>query len=131
MLDQVEVLRATCCIAGLDGTIGEKERAIFERIAKETGVGAASVAAMIDFARNDPSYYEKQFRFLRKDADASMKTVLRVAVADGKLKPKERAVLEVFAQKLGMSSERFQELLEAAEAIVGRGDAKAPETDRP
>ena len=121
MLDQVEVLRAVCCIAGLDGTIGPRERAIFEKLAEDTGVGAASVRAMIDFAKNDPNYYEQQFRYLRKDPEASMKTILRVAVVDGKLGPKERFVIDVFARKLGIADDRYRQLLAAAEAAVAPG----------
>ena len=64
MLDKVEVLRAACCMAGLDGTIGEKELAILQKLATEAGVGGASLKAMMDRAKADPNYYEQQFRFV-------------------------------------------------------------------
>lgn len=118
MLDKVEVLRAACCMAGLDGTIGEKELAILQKMATEAGVGAASLKAMMDRAKSDPNYYEQQFRFLRGNPDESMKTMLRVAVADGALHPNERVVLQAFATKLGLDDQRYQRLLAAAEKVV-------------
>jgi len=120
MLDKVEVLRAACCMAGLDGTIGEKELAILQKLATEAGVGGASLKAMMDRAKADPNYYEQQFRFLRGNPDESMKTMLRVAIADGVLHANERVVLQHFATKLGLSEQRYQALLVAAEEVVAR-----------
>lgn len=125
MLDKVEVLRAACCIAGLDGTIGEAEMPLLQKLASEAGVGAASFKAMRDRATSDPKYYEQQFRFLRNAPDETMKTLLRVAVADGDLHPNERVVLQAFASKLGVSDERYGQLLTAAEQIIGGGGKEA------
>ena len=126
MLDKVEVLRAACCVAGLDGTISDNEMPILQGLATEAGVGAASFKAMRDRATTDPKYYEQQFRFLRGDPDETIKTLLRVAVADGELHPNERVVMQVFATKLGISEDRYHQLLTAAEQIVQRGDQQAP-----
>ena len=128
MLDKVEVLRAACCMAGLDGAIHEKELAIIQKLAAEAGVGAASLKAMMDRAKADPKYFEQQFRFLRGNPDESMKTILRVALADGALHQNERVVLDVFAKKLGLSDARYQQLIAAAEEVFarsgGEGDGK-------
>lgn len=129
MLDKVEVLRAACCMAGLDGTIGEKELAILQKMATEAGVGAASLKAMMDRAKSDPNYYEQQFRFLRGNPDESMKTMLRVAVADGALHPNERVVLQAFATKLGLDDQRYQRLLAAAEKVVEEPDDNPPPSE--
>lgn len=125
MLNKVEVLRAACCIAGLDGKIGDQEMAILQKLATEAGVGTASFKAMRDRAASDPNYYEQQFRFLRGDPDESMKIMLNVAVSDGELHPNERVVLQSFATKLGLSEERYHKLLAAAESIVARGSKEA------
>ncbi len=121
MLHKVELLRAACCMAGLDGTISDAELAIIQKLASDAGVGAASLKAMMDRAKSDPNYYEQQFRFLRGDPDESMKMMLRVAIADGALHPNERVVLQVYATKLGMTEERYQQLLGAAEQAAGTG----------
>ena len=126
MLDKVEVLRAACCVAGLDGTIGEKEMPLLQALATDAGVGAASFKAMRDRATSDRNYYEQQFRFLRGNPDESMKTMLRVAVADGELHANERVVLDIFAKKLGLSEERYHQLLTAAEQAIERGGSKTP-----
>ncbi len=126
MLSKVEILRAACCVAGLDGTISENELVILQHLATDAGVGAASFKAMRDRATSDPNYYEQQFRFLRGDPEESMKTMLRVAVADGELHPNERIVLQAFATKLGVSDERFGQMIAAAEKAVTRGGTQAP-----
>lgn len=126
MLNKVEVLRAACCVAGLDGTISEKEMALLQSLATDAGVGAASFKAMRDRATSDRNYYEQQFRFLRGDPVESMKTMLRIAVADGALHPNERVVLDVFSKKLGLTEEKYQQLLSAAEQIVERGGTQTP-----
>ena len=119
MFQEVEILRAAVCIAGVDGDISEKEAAIIQKLADHAGVGSASLKAMKDCALNDPNYYQQQLRFLRGDPDESMKVLLRVAVADGALHQNERVILEIFAKKLGLDDARYAELLAAAENAVG------------
>jgi len=54
-----------------------------------------------------------------------MKTILRVAVVDEKLWPKERFEIEVFARKLGMADDRYRQLLAEAKRVVARGPGNA------
>jgi DnaJ-domain-containing protein 1 len=42
------------------------------------------------------------------------------------LHPNERVVLQVFADKLGLTEERYQQLLTMAEQLVERGGKEAP-----
>jgi tellurite resistance protein len=126
MLHKVELLRAACCMAGLDGNISEPELVIIKKLASDAGVGAASLKAMMDRAKTDPNYYEQQFRFLRGNPDESMKMMLRVAIADGALHPNERVVLQFYATTLGLGDERYQQLLAAAEQALGTGSKDVP-----
>jgi len=112
---KVEILRAACCIAGVDGEVCDQEHPLLVRLAREAGVGAASLSAMIERAREDRSFFEKQFDVFKTDPDETMKILFRVAVADGVLTQAERVVLGHFAQKLGQPEERFEALLAAAE----------------
>ncbi len=114
-MSHVEILRAACCIAGLDRTICEQERPLLDKLAAAAGVGQASLAAMMDRAQRDPEFFQEQFRLIKSDPDAAFKIVLTVAIADGRLTTDERVVLQHFADKLGLPAARLDQLLTAAE----------------
>ena len=115
VMDQVETLRAACCIAGLDEHIAASERSVLDELARRVGVGKASLDAMIGRAKRDGDFYEQQFRIIKTDAEATMQKLLSVAMADQQLTVDERVVLAHFAEKLGMEAKRFDALLAAAE----------------
>jgi len=121
----VEILRAACCVAGLDGRVCERERALLHRLAKKAGVGAASLDAMIDTAVEDKAFYEKQFRVVQADAERTIKTLLAVAISDGDLALEERVIIQKFADVLGMDRDRYDALLLKAKSQLAR-DAKSP-----
>lgn len=112
---QVELVRAACCVAGIDGTICDREHPLLLRLANHAGVGGASLKAMADRAQADSSFFQKQFDIFKADPDETMKTLFQIAIADGVLKQSERVVLQHFAERLGMPMERYEELLAAAE----------------
>lgn len=114
----VEVLRAACCIAGLDKDISEKEERLLRRLADRAGVGGASLTAMKNRALKDQNFYREMFRSLNMDADATMKSLLCVAVADHELTTDERVILHHFAQKMGLAEGRFDQLLAVANKYV-------------
>ena len=68
-MDDLEILRAACCIAGLDQEIGDQEQPYLRKLADRAGVGDTSLEAMIDQARTDPEFYEQQLLFLKRDGD--------------------------------------------------------------
>ncbi len=119
MLELVQVLRAACCVAGLDGNVTENEMAILQKLATDAGVGQASLKAMINRAKTDPNYFQDQFNFLRGHPDEAMKTLVRVATVDGALHDNERVVLQHLAKKLGISEDRAKAFLAVAEKKVG------------
>lgn len=114
-MDKVEVLRAACCIAGLDKQVCEREGKILQKLAAEVGVGKASLAAMIERAEKDPNFYQEQFRIARGDPDRAIKTLLVLAASDHAITLEERVILQHFAQKLGIDEARFDKLMAAAE----------------
>jgi len=114
-MDQVEVIRAACCIAGLDAHIHDEERRLLEQLAHQVGVGRASLEAMIDRGRSDRTFYEKQFKLFRGDPEAAMKVLFTIAMADGELSTDERVILQHFAEAVGLSTEQYDQLLTAAE----------------
>jgi len=78
----------------------------------------ASLNAMVERARTDRYFFEEQFDALTADADETIKTLFHVALVDGDLESQERIVIQHFADKLGMSSDRFEQLLQSAERHV-------------
>lgn len=114
-MNDLEVLKAACCIAGLDEDIGIKERKVLQMLAQRAGVEPASFDAMMDLAVEDDDYFEGQLDLLQSNLDDAIKSLFRVAVVEGKLGPSERVILQHFSEKLGMTGERFEQILTAAE----------------
>ena len=113
-MKQVEILCAACCVAGLDGEICERERPLLEQMAHEAGVGPVSLEAMIERATDEPNYYQEQLCIARSDPDTILTTLFRIAMADHELALEERVILQHFADKLGMSRQRFDQISAAA-----------------
>ena len=120
VMKNVEILRAACCVAGLDESIHDSEREMLDRLAEHAGVGQTSLNAMIDRAVNDPDFYQEQFKTIRTDPDSTMKALFCIAVADHELSTEERVILHQFATRLGMDPKRFNQLLAAAAKHVER-----------
>jgi len=121
VIRKVELLRAACCIAGLDQQISDEEQKLIDKLAKHAGVGAVSVEAMKDRAKSDPDFFEELFEDLKVNADQTMKILFMVACADKELTSEERIVLYHFAQRLNMTDERFNQLMRAAHKKVEEG----------
>jgi tellurite resistance protein len=114
-MSKVEVLRAACCIAGIDQDICDREQVLLNKLAEAAGVGRASLNAMMDRARTDPNFFQEQFRIMKAEPDEAFKLVLSVAIANGRLTTDERVILHHFAEKLNIAEDRFEKLLATAE----------------
>lgn len=124
LMEQVDVLRAACCVAAADGEVTDAEAEVIERIAKKAGVGVASREAMLEMALTSPKFLESQFRFLMRDSDRAMKVLLIVASADGVINESEKLLVTEFANRLEINEERFRTLLRAAEQSVDRAQTE-------
>lgn len=118
-MQKVDVLRAACCVAGIDGTPTDSERKVIDKLAADVGVGRASLEAMIDRGATDPNFHEEQFRVLRADPQQSIAALLEVAMADGKLTENETAVLHALAGKLGIPDGTFTKLIGNVNKMLG------------
>lgn len=117
---KVQVLRAACCVAGSDGTADPSERRIVEMLAREIGVGEASLGAMLERARTEENYVEDQFRVLKADAKQTMQLLFSVALADGELADDEVDVLRNLSTKLNVTTEQFDNWYAEATALSTR-----------
>lgn len=120
LMEQVDVLRAACCVAAADGKVTEAESVVIQRIAKKAGVGDASREAMLDMALTSPKFLESQFRFLMRDSERAIKVLLIVAAADGAISESEKLLVTDFAHRLQIDEERLRVLLRAAEKSADR-----------
>ena len=98
-MQRVDVLRAACCVAGIDGAPSESERKVIDKLAADVGVGRASLEAMIARGATDPDFHKEQFRVLRSSPQESIAALLEVAMADGKLTENETAVLKSLSER--------------------------------
>ena len=115
---KVDLLRAACCVAGIDGEISPAEKKLIDQLAGEIGVGQASIEAMLDRAKRDPNFYQQQFRILHEDPKKSLVTLIEVAMADKKLAAGEIDVLRGLSKNLQVSDQVFDELIEKVQAMM-------------
>ena len=108
---KVDVLRAACCVAGIDGEVNDSETKVLEKLASEVGVGSASLQAMISRGKTDPDFHKEQFRILKANPQETMAMLLEVALADGSCSEDECGVLKALSEKLEVSSEVFDQLI--------------------
>jgi len=110
-MDQVSILRAACCIAGLDGKITDDEQSLLRKIKEAAGVGEASFQAMLNMAVEErEKYYEKQLDFIKMDPEKIVHQLIEVARADGEIDQSERIIVQHLAEKIGVSAERYSEI---------------------
>lgn len=117
---QVEVLRAACCVAGADGETTESELELLQRLAKQTGVGQASLQAMIDRACSDKDFCNEQFRVLKSEPKETMAILLDVAMSDGEIDDAELRALGIFAKKLSVPEDIYAQLVEVAREMASK-----------
>lgn len=109
---KVEVLRAACCVAGVDGHTTDTERKVLQRLAGEIGVGYASLSAMIEQAETDKGFYNEQFRVLKSEPKDTMQLLFRIAVVDEKFSHEEALVLKRLSQRLNIPPKIFDRWLQ-------------------
>lgn len=117
-MQQVEILRAASCVAGVDGRAGKRERKLLDRLAGKVGVGFASLEAMIERAETDERFRAEQFRILKSDPNNALHALLSVACVDGVITDGEREILREFATRLEVKPEKFEQLLARAEEYL-------------
>ena len=110
-IQRLDILRAACCVAGIDGDANEAQAAVLSRLAREVGVGKASLGAMIERAETDKTFHEEQFKVLEFEPKTTMATLLEVALADGELSDSEEDVLRILAGRLKIDLAMFEQLL--------------------
>jgi hypothetical protein len=115
-MQELELLRAACCIAGVDGEINEPEKAVLGALAKRVGVGAASLRAMMELATTDAKFRDDQIGLVHSDPRRSFETLYRMARVDPDVGEAQRSLLTRFGRRLGLSVEEMNEVITRAHA---------------
>lgn len=113
LMEQVEILRAACCVAAADGDISDKEQASLEEMAGRLGVGAASLKAMIELALHDQKFRDSQLRMLHKDPRGAFATLYKIARLEHEVPDEEREMLVHFGRRLGLKSDEMNEVIQS------------------
>lgn len=120
-MKDLEILKAACCVAGVDGRIDDGEREALAILAKQAGVGQASFNAMIEMAVENKDFFKENLALLKDDAERTIRVMGAVAVGEDGIRPQERELVESFAEKLGMEKSRCDALLAEVEQEAKSG----------
>lgn len=115
---KVDVLRAACCVAGIDTDTTVRERTLIDKLAKDVGCGSASVEAMIARAQSDSEFHRQQFTVLKADPQETIATLIEVAMADGGISESEITVLREIAESLEVPADVFDQLIAKVSSML-------------
>lgn len=115
--EEVEILRACCCVTGADRKTTPEERVALEGLAKKIGVGRASLDAMIERGESDPEFHERQFAILKSEPTQTMAILLKIALSDQEIDADEVRVIQSLGDNLGVSREIVGQLVAAARNV--------------
>ncbi len=116
-MNDVEVLKAVCCVAGTDSDVTVEELQLLGNLAESAGLERKPVEILIEKATNDEDFRQRQIDVVMDDIDGAMSTLIRLTRQGGSL-DKGHVVMLLWrvATNLQMSPERFDELLAAAKS---------------
>ena len=109
--ETLEILKAACCVAGIDGEICDREHPLLKRMARAAGVDTDWLNTTLERALNDPLYFERQFHLLKADPEQTIRTLIEIATVDTHFSLPERIIVQHFADKIGMDRERYEAIL--------------------
>ena len=120
---RVDVLRAACCVAGIDANTTGQERSLIDKLAKDVGCGTASVDAMIARAESDDEFHKQQFTVLKADPQETIAILIEVAMTDGGISKAESKVLKELGQALEIPVDVFDQLMSKVAAMIDKSES--------
>jgi tellurite resistance protein len=104
------MLRAVVVMALADGEISPGEKGLLKGLADRVGIGQASLDAVIDRARNEPSMRDDLFHRGVENAETALELLVGAARLDGEITDEERELLVHLMARLNVPTERFSEI---------------------
>lgn len=123
-IEELEILKAACCVAGVDGGISDREMVLLRTLASSAAVGEASFGAMVDRATTEPESYREEFDLPLGDADEAMKTLVDIAAAQGDPSERQQDMLRYFAERVGVGRDRLEALVTKRVADHGTAEQR-------
>lgn len=120
------ILKAACCVAGVDDEVHHLEAPILKKLAKRCDVTLKTLTGWLDQARSNTVFYNEQFAIVRAKPDEAVKIMFLVAMADGFITEDEKSVIRHLARKLGMDDLRFRKIHRAATKQMSGIELKLP-----
>ncbi len=99
---------------------------VVRAIAEKAGVSDFYLSSLLDQAKRDKELYQQQFRIALGDPVRTIRNLLIVAAADGKVAKEELAVLHHFCDKLGVARKRFDDLIVELKGGASAGAREEP-----
>ena len=126
-----DVIRSIICLFAMDGQISKEEIAFLKTLRKKLGVSQKVVKTAFEQAQsgkgkiylsNEPEEMQEIFAVL-----------VRAAVADGKVEPREREVLDAVAAKTGISAKKVEREIETRlrQALAAKPKPAGPDQPEP
>jgi uncharacterized tellurite resistance protein B-like protein len=108
-MDNVEIINSVVSMLVTDGTLPTQESEFLKRLCRQLGVSSDVVETAFEEFLQGESYVH-----LPQEDDEKRRLVnylLEAIVADGKVAPQERTLLEAVATRLGVPQHHFEDML--------------------
>jgi uncharacterized tellurite resistance protein B-like protein len=112
MLDHIKLahFRNLISLSAADGKIEELERVALAKIAYEKGIPLDRLNLMLDRADE----YKYLIPLDDSEKEQQLEDMIELALADGEFAPAERELINIVADKLGVSKQALDKMIETA-----------------
>ena len=109
-----DVLKAACCLAGTDSEVTVEELVLLKRLVGSAGL---NFDALIAKASRDDDFRQNRIETVTGAPDDAMERLIRLVREGGSIEQGHMTILLWrVGTKIGLSPERFEQLLGAAES---------------
>jgi uncharacterized tellurite resistance protein B-like protein len=122
MLDHIKLahFRNLISLSAADGKIEELERVALAKIAYEKGIPLDRLNLMLDRADE----YKYLIPLDDSEKEKQLEDMIELALADGEFAPAERELINIVADKLGVSKSALDKLIETATSTSRQGNSQ-------
>jgi uncharacterized tellurite resistance protein B-like protein len=122
MLDHIKLahFRNLISLSAADGKIEELERVALAKIAYEKGIPLDRLNLMLDRADE----YKYLIPLDDSEKEQQLEDMIGLALADGEFAPAERELINIVADKLGVSKSALDKLIETATSTSRQGNSQ-------
>jgi hypothetical protein len=114
-MNDVDVLKAVCCLAGSDSEVTVEELQLLDGLARRAGIEQRQLRVFIEKATEDETFRQQQIDLARGDAAGTLRTLIRMVREDDRLQEGRLTMLlwRIATNQLDMRADQFEKLLVA------------------